>query len=366
MVGSDEPLSNIEDALPIGPSTLLHNKYRPIEKIGSGNFGEVWLAEDLTVNHKYAIKILKPGLTVVETLREARVGHAFVHNNLVRIHQADVLTDGRAIIAMDFLPDGPINTLANPANFIPLPEAIRIIRDILQGLENLHARNVFHNDIKPENILRGPQGQAKLGDYGIVGISPNGQSVPAPGAYILHAAPETVAGNGIEVRTDIFQTGLTFFRLLSGLSVLQAKMNSLGQADYGVKLAEGKLISDSDFQPFIPRAAIRIVKKSINPDPNARYQSALEMRRDLERLSYSGYWTIDPRGEIIGVGPRHQFSFAVTPKAGGKFAFEASKIHNVSKRVTNISAFSCNSSTDAEVRIAKKRLFEAVLEGTLV
>jgi len=359
-------MSNSEAALPIGPSTMLHNKYQPIEKIGSGNFGEVWLAEDLTVNHKYAIKILKPGLTVIETLREARVGHAFLHNNLVRVHQADVLTDGRAIIAMDFLPDGPITTLANPANFIPLPEAVRFIREILQGLEHLHARNVFHNDIKPENILRGPQGQAKLGDYGIVGISPNGQSVPAPSSYIMHVAPETINGNGIEVRTDIFQTGLTFFRLLNGLGVLQAKMNSLGQANYVAKLAEGKLISDSDFLPFIPRAAIRVVRKAIHPDPSTRYQSALEMRRDLERLSCLGYWTIDPRGEIIGEGQRHQFSFSVTPRAGGKFAFKASKINKSSQRVTQIAAFSRNNITEAEIKSAKKLLFEAVIDGTLV
>jgi serine/threonine protein kinase len=201
---------------PIAPGALLHNKYEPIRRIGGGNSGEVWLAKDHAVDHTYAIKILKPGVTVVNQLREAKIGHAFTHNNLVRVHQADLLTDGRVIIAMDFLPDGPITTLANPANFLPLQVAIRTIVDVLQGLEYLHASNFFHNDIKPDNILRGEQGQAKLGDYGIVGISQNGQPVPAPALYILHAAPETAAGNWIEARTDILQTGLTLFRLLSG------------------------------------------------------------------------------------------------------------------------------------------------------
>ena len=170
-------MSGIATMLPIAPGALLHNKYEPMQMIGGGNFGEVWLAKDHAVDHTYAIKILKPGVTVVNQLREAQIGHAFTHNNLVRVHQADVLTDGRVIIAMDFLPDGPITTLANPANFLPLPLAIRTTVDTLQGLEHLHASSFFHNDIKPENILRGQDGQARLGDYGIVGISQNGQPV---------------------------------------------------------------------------------------------------------------------------------------------------------------------------------------------
>jgi serine/threonine protein kinase len=64
----------------------------------------VWLATDHAVQHRYAIKILKPGVMVATQLREAQIGHAFTHNNLVRVHQADVLTDGRVIIAMDYLP----------------------------------------------------------------------------------------------------------------------------------------------------------------------------------------------------------------------------------------------------------------------
>ncbi len=191
----------------------------------------MWLATDHAVQHTFAIKILKPGVVVATQLREAQIGHALA-NNLVRVHQADVLTDGRVIIAMDYLPDGPITKRANPANYLELPLAIRAIIDVLQGLEHLHASNFFHNDIKPENILIGPNGQAKLGDYGIVGVSPDGQPVPPPAQYILHAAPETTTGHGIESRTDIFQTGLTFFRLLTGLSALRAKLAAMGGQSY--------------------------------------------------------------------------------------------------------------------------------------
>ena len=70
-------------ALPITNGTTFYNKYRLMRPIGSGSFGEVWLAQDQAVNHEYAVKILNPGIGVDQRLREAQVGHAFTHNNLV-------------------------------------------------------------------------------------------------------------------------------------------------------------------------------------------------------------------------------------------------------------------------------------------
>jgi len=356
-------MNGIVATLPIAPGALLHNKYEPIQRIGGGNFGEVWLAKDHAVDHTYAIKILKPGVTVVDRLREAQIGHAFSHNNLVRVHQADVLTDGRVIIAMDFLPDGPITTLANPANFLPLPLAIKTIIDTLQGLEHLHASSFFHNDIKPENILRGQDGQARLGDYGIVGISQNGQPVPAPARYILHAAPETTAGNGIEARTDILQTGLTLFRLLTGLGALRAKFNSLGQANYEAALAAGKLVSDSDFPPFVPNAVIRVVKKSIDPDLGRRYQSALEMRRALEKLAFPGHGTVEPSGAFVGSDKRHRYRFESSASVGANACLQAFKRNLQLGRETRVSAFTKSNMSPAEARKLEIAFVRAVVTG---
>ena len=149
---------------------MFYNKYSLIRPIGRGSFGTVWLARDQAVNHEFAIKILNAGVGIDQSLQEAQIGHAFTHNNLVRVHQADVAADGKVVIAMDYFPDGAITTLANPGNFLPLPSAFKATIGMLQGLEHLHLHNFFHNDIKPQNILSGPQDQAKLADYGIVGI----------------------------------------------------------------------------------------------------------------------------------------------------------------------------------------------------
>ncbi|MEO5326098.1 serine/threonine-protein kinase [Mesorhizobium sp. CC13] len=325
--------------LPITNGTTFYNKYRLMRPIGRGSFGEVWLAQDQAVNHEYAIKVLNAGIGIDQRLREAQVGHAFSHNNLVRVHQADVATDGKVVIAMDYFPDGSITTLANPGNFLPLPIALRIIIDMLQGLEHLHLHNFFHNDVKPQNILRGPQGQAKLADYGIVGVSTNGAAVQPSSWYVLHAAPETVAGNGIEARTDVFQTGLTLFRLLVGLGTLEAKFSAIGGAAYADALANGSLITRADFPPFIPNAVCRAVMTSIDPNPTKRFQSSLDMRRALEKLSFSGHWTVDATGMLSGEDARNTYRFEHTSAAGSNASFAAFKTNKVSGRETRISQF---------------------------
>ncbi|MGK2872250.1 MAG: serine/threonine-protein kinase [Alphaproteobacteria bacterium] len=351
--------------LPITNGTTFFNKYRLMQKIGSGSFGEVWLAQDQVVNHEYAIKVLNAGISIDQRLREAQVGHAFTHNNLVRVHQADVATDGKIIIAMDYFPEGSITTLSNPGNFLPLPFALRTIIDMLQGLEHLHLHNLFHNDVKPQNILRGPQGQAKLADYGIVGVSANGAPVQPSYYYVLHVAPETVAGNGIEARTDIFQTGLTLFRLLVGLGVLEAKYNSLGATAYADARAKSALITRADFPSFVPNAVRRVVLTSVDSDPAKRFQSALEMRRALEKLSYVGHWTVDATGRLRGEDARYTYRFEHISASGSNASVTAFKTNKVSGRETRTSQFTRKNLKNNEAKRLVDAFLKAVVEGNV-
>jgi len=358
-------VSLVPVALPIASGTTFFNKYDFVHCIGRGAFGEVWLAKDMAVNHEYAVKILKPGLNIDQRLREAQVGHTFSHNNLVRVHQADVATDGKVLLAMDYFPGGSVTTLANPWNFVPLPTALRIVIDMLQGLAHLHTHNFFHNDVKPQNILRGPEGQAKLADYGIVGISTDGKPVLPTSWYVLHAAPETAVGNGIEARTDIFQTGLTLFRLLAGLDVLEEKYRKLDEAAYQDALARGNLIAAADFPAFVPSAVRRVVTIAIDPDPGKRFQSALEMRRALEKLSFAGYWTVDATGKLIGTDARNNYRFERSCMPGAKVTLTALKINKASQRETRIARFSDDNMNEREAKKKLDAFIAAVVAGNV-
>ncbi len=349
--------------MPITPGTMFYNKYTLASRIGCGSFGEVWLGRDQAVNHEFAIKILNAGVGIDQRLREAQIGHAFTHENLVRVHQADVAVDGKVVIAMDYFANGAVTTLANPGNFIPLPIALKITIGMLQGLEHLHLHNFFHNDIKPQNILRGPQGQAKLADYGIVGISTDGKPVQPSFWYVLHAAPETIAGNGIEARTDVLQSGLTLYRMLVGLGDLEARFNSMGNDAYAAAMAAGTLIKKGDFPAFIPNSLSRIVLRAVHPQPQQRFQSALEMRRALENVGYAGYWSVDGNGVLFGEDARSTYRFEHVVAVGSNSRVSAFKTNKSSGRETRVSEYTRSSMTSVEAHRLVVSFMRAVVEG---
>lgn len=331
------------------PSMPLY-KYQLLQKIGDGSFGEVWLARDAALQREFAIKILKPNLTVDHRLKEARIGNLLSHNNLVHVYQADVVNvqgSDVVILAMDYLPSGSIEKLANPAGFLPLRPVLQIALDILQGLEHLHSRGFFHNDIKPGNILIGPQQQAMLTDYGITGVSSNGAPVAAPDAYLLHLAPEVATTGNIGVSSDIFQVGMTLARLLIHLDHLGAVWSQLGKTQFESAVATGKLLSQKDFGSHIPAAVRRIVLRAVHPNAASRFTSALEMRRSLEKLNYLGDWTVDSAGNSVGKSDHYEFSHRVLPAPGGKFEVISSKLNVVSGNVQRVTQF-CKKSLTQE------------------
>lgn len=317
-------------------------KYRLVSKIGAGSFGEVWLANDLALNREYAVKVLLPGVSVDQRLREAQVGNRLQHSNLVYVHQADVVpVSGQHVvmIAMDYLPNGSVETLANTASYLPLPEVLRVARDVLHGLEYLHARSFYHNDIKPGNILLGAQQQAMLSDYGITGVSSNSAPVAAPSAYFLHCAPEVLSSGNIDVSSDVFQVGMTLARLLIHLDHLKAIRSRIGPLQYQHDVAAGKLLQPKDFGSHIPTAVKRVILKAVDPDPAQRYTSALEMRRALERLTFPGHWTVDGAGDEIGKCGSYEFKHSVSPTAGGKFDVTCQRRHAVSGKTQRVTRF---------------------------
>lgn len=346
------------------PGTQLY-KYKVHHKIGGGTFGEVWLAEDQALGHTYAIKVLKPGASISERLREARIGHTLDHNNLVRVHQADVARIGQhqyVVIAMDYMVDGPVTRLANPSLFLRLPDVVRLGIDILRGLEYLHGNDLFHNDIKPENVLIGPQGQGMLTDYGIVGVSQDGAPVPPPTFYKIHAAPEIIATNVISAQTDIFQTGLTLFRMLVGLNALRHKFNSLGEQAYYKAVSQAELISASDFPAYIPSRLRRIIHRSTHPTPGERYASALDMRRELEKLNYGGYWTVEPTGDFVGYNGAYSYRYEQRRKSGNNFDVEAFRCSRSTGRETRCRQFCHHNITNSGAKKEIAKFVKSVVE----
>jgi len=343
-------------------------KYQLAERLGGGQFGDVWLAHDASIDSMVAVKIIQSSSDeVISKLQEAQIGNHLDHSNLVKVHYADIgeyKDVSLAIIAMDNHSNGSILNQLNPCGFLSISQTLKWIADVLKGLEYLHSQGFFHNDIKPSNILIGANGEGILTDYGISCYSPNLQPVPPVSSYIIHLAPETITTGAISVLTDIYQIGVTLFRLLNGAGIIAHMRKEMGDEKFREKVIRG-LIKSEDYLPFIPTGLRRVINKALNPNPAKRFQSVVDMRRAIERMDFPGYWDCDENGILFGEDERNFYHFEISKLTNGKIIFTTMKINKNSGRETKISKYCQKNLTEKDCKRLQKNLMQAVVTGTL-
>ena len=293
-------------------------KYELQSYIGGGAFGEVWLARDIALDSQCALKLLpRSDISIDERLLEAQIGNRLQHNNVVNIKYADVIQYGApaqsvVTIAMPFYPHGSVFSQLNSNNFLDFKLTIKCLIDVLKGLEYLHENGYYHCDIKPNNILVGEHGEYILSDYGITCYSPTHTAIQPRQCYLPHTSPETILNNTYDERTDIYQLGLTAFRLINGISAI--KNDFIADRDlFRESVLLGNVVRDSKYQPFVPRKIRRIISKAIALKPEDRFQTALDMRRALEQLSLTGSCTTDVNGNVIIYCDNYSYRYEIHP-----------------------------------------------------
>lgn len=328
-------------------------KYKLINYIGGGHFGEVWLAEDVSLSSECALKLLpKNDTTIDERLLEAKIGNRLQHSNVVNIKYADVINQGPSpvvAIAMPFYSKGSVLSQLNSGNFLNTKTTIKCLIDVLRGLEYLHENGYYHCDIKPNNILVGDNHEYILSDYGITCYSPNKEAVHPRQCYLPHTSPETIENDVYDVRTDIYQLGLTAFRLLNGISEIRCDFDKDGN-QFRENIKAGKVITDSKFQPFIPRKIRRIINKAVALNPDERYQSALEMRRALEQLVLRGDCTTDTNGNVVIIANDKVYRYEVEPITGKTSNFTVYQKSIKTNRETRVLAHTAKGIKNSDVK----------------
>jgi serine/threonine protein kinase len=259
------------------------------QRLGAGQFGEVWLANDTGLNAIRALKLIHPTkvLNPQNLFHEAQILKAAAHHNVVRVEETGTMADGRIYVAMELLPKGSLEDEAKGA-YVDLTRAKRVMIDVLRGLEHAHSQGILHRDIKPANILIGDNYEGKLSDFGLA--VPTGVNLKALGAkdylYLLHLAPEVYAGQQYSFSSDIYACGVTLYRLINGDSYLPP----IAAADVVQKAVNGEFPDRSRYREFIPARLKAITNRAMDIDPAKRYQSARQMRRALEQLVVEKNW----------------------------------------------------------------------------
>src|SRR5437660_7033396 len=270
--------------------------YRIIEKLGAGGMGDVFLAQDLTLDRRVAIKIL-PAKSIENAqakrrlFREAKAAATLDHPNICTIHEVNEEADSPFIV-MQYI-DGMTLWTKVTNNPLAPSEVVNIGIQAAEALAEAHSRGVIHRDIKPQNVIITPRGQVKILDFGLARVTPTEQTTDPEGktvtqltdeGYIVgtvdYMSPEQLKGQPVDARSDLFSLGVMLYECAAGRPPFTG--NSKIEISSNVLQSEPR--KPSELNPGIPQGLERIILKAMAKEAGDRYQTADEVLHDLKKL----------------------------------------------------------------------------------
>jgi serine/threonine protein kinase len=261
------------------PGTVLAGRFRVESILGIGGMGVVYRATDLDLGVPVALKLLRPELAhradAFERFRqELLLARQVSSARVVRIHDL-ARHEGRWLISMDFVDGQSLDQRIDRDGPLAIDDAIRIARQIAEGLAAAHARGVIHRDLKPANILLDAQGNAYISDFGVArSLATSGQTrtgtVVATPDYL---APDQARGDPADARSDLYALGLIVYEMLTGQSPFAAGTVAEVLAQRLMRTPA----SVSTQRSQVPTWLARLVDRLLRTQPAHRFQSADEV-----------------------------------------------------------------------------------------
>lgn len=275
---------------------LLAGRYRVEQLIGRGGMAEVHVGTDTRLGRKVAIKLLKSSLANDPTFRmrfrkEAQAASRMTHPTIVRVFDAGeetVLESGGGeaqlpFIVMEFV-DGKLLKDLIKDGPMTAQEAGHIIGGILTALEYSHRAGVVHRDIKPGNVMVTRSGQIKVMDFGIARAISDSSATVAQTSVILGTAqyfsPEQAKGETVDVRSDLYSTGVVLFEMLTG----RAPFTGDSAISVAYQHVSERPEVPSRINPALTEPMDAVVLRALEKDKSRRYQSAEEFREDVDAV----------------------------------------------------------------------------------
>lgn len=264
--------------------------YRILRRLGEGGMGKVYLAAHESDRRKVAIKVLPPKKAleseqaVLRFRREMDLSRRVQHPNLARTLEVGQ-ADGVYYMVMEYIPGDSLYNLVKDPKVGPLrvPDAARLFLRILDGLAAAHAASLVHRDLKPSNLMVTPEGEAKILDMGLAKAMGEESPLTRPNVVIGtldYASPEQLSDAAkADTRSDLYSLGCTIYFALSGRPPFEG-------GDVVNKIYKQRMEDPDPLEEVargVPSAFAAIVRKLMAKDPAERYQSAEELRGDLQR-----------------------------------------------------------------------------------
>ncbi len=271
------------------PGSIVAGRYRLVALLGRGGMGEVYRADDLTLDQPVALKFLPEGVAadrarLEQFHNELRVARQVSHKNVCRLYDLGE-ADGRRFLTMECVDGEDLASLLRRIGRFPQERALEIARQLCAGVAAAHDRGVIHRDLKPANVMLDAEGNIRITDFGIAVVATAGTDsrtgedtrLPIIAGTPQYMAPEQLAGKPASTKTDIYALGLLLFEIFTGRRAYEAKtLGELKQLhDTGTVTTPSALVRDLD--PAIERVILRCLAK----DPDQRPASALTVAAAL-------------------------------------------------------------------------------------
>ncbi len=257
--------------------------YELLQRLGSGGMGDVFLAQDHSLNRRVAIKFLSQQLSSdadakARFLREAQAAAALNHPNIVTIYEVSE-HEGRPYIVMESVDGQTLKEVLKQD--LPLSKIIDLGVQLCDGLQKAHQLGIVHRDIKPANIILDTDGRPRLLDFGLATVQGSSQITRAGSTLgtIAYMSPEQAQGRPVDHRSDVFSLGIVLYEMI-------ARKQPFGRDTDAATL--GAIIYDNpaplaQYRPDVPAGLQAILDRALDKDLETRYQSASGFMADLKR-----------------------------------------------------------------------------------
>lgn len=257
------------------------SRYRIIKEVGRGGMGIVFLAEDVVLQRQVAYKVLPD--TVREDpraleafLREARIAASLHHPNIVTIFDAGQAADA-VYIAMEYVDGRSLQSILDEVRILPLPRAVKILRQACRSLTHAHRQQIVHRDVKPANIMITRGDEVKLMDFGLAAVvSRVADKITSVRGTPFYMAPEQIVGESVSALTDQYALGCTIFHMVTGRPPFV-------EGDVLYHHIHTEPGSPRDWNSQVPAWLDAIILRMVRKVPAARFPSLDIIQQEIER-----------------------------------------------------------------------------------
>jgi len=355
--------------------------YTILEKLGEGGMGAVYAAEDAHLDRKVALKVLPASMAsdpdrLGRFEREAKMVAALNHPNIVTIFSVEE-SEGNRFITMELVEGRSLDALISGSG-LPLEKFLEIALPLADALSAAHQRGITHRDLKPANIMVSDDDRVKILDFGLAklhleatagdGNEDATQALTQEGVVmgtIPYMSPEQVQAKPVDHRTDIFSLGVIFYEMTTG----RRPFGGDSSADLISSILRDAPRPVNEIKVDLPNHLGRILKRCMEKDPDRRYQTALDIRNEIEELQQEARTTKLEEAPSVAVLPFADMS----PKKDQDYFCEgiAEELINGLGRIQNLrvasrtSAFNYKEAASDIREIGESLNVSTILEGSV-